>query len=59
MKLSRFSAEEVMRRTKDALARDFFMRLDVELLKRGINPGTIADLTTSSIFLALIDGLRF
>jgi len=36
-----------------------FKRLDEELISRGINPGSIADLTTAAIFLALRDGLRF
>jgi triphosphoribosyl-dephospho-CoA synthase len=35
-----------------------FKKLDDELIKRGINPGTIADLTISSIFLAFAEGLR-
>jgi triphosphoribosyl-dephospho-CoA synthase len=33
--------------------------LDEELIRRRINPGTIADLTASSIFLAFAEGLRF
>ncbi len=32
--------------------------LDRELLENGANPGTIADLTASSIYLALIEGWR-
>jgi triphosphoribosyl-dephospho-CoA synthase len=36
-----------------------FQSFDVELIKRGINPGSVADLTISSIYLALMDGLRF
>ncbi len=36
-----------------------FQRFDAELVKGGINPGSIADLTISSIYLALMDGLRF
>ncbi|AEA47206.1 triphosphoribosyl-dephospho-CoA synthase [Archaeoglobus veneficus] len=38
---------------------DVFKPLDEEFVRRRINPGTIADLTSSSIFLALIEGLRF
>lgn len=36
-----------------------FKKLDEELIKMDINPGTIADLTISSIFLAFAEGLRF
>lgn len=48
-----------MRKARDAMITRDFGKLDEELLEMGINPGTIADLTTSSIFLALIEGLRF
>jgi triphosphoribosyl-dephospho-CoA synthase len=46
---------------KFEISRDLacFKELDLELVKRKINPGTIADLTVSSIFLALAEGLRF
>jgi|Deesub1362A_J573_1020465.scaffolds.fasta_scaffold00076_111 triphosphoribosyl-dephospho-CoA synthase len=36
-----------------------FSELDRKLLERRINPGTIADLTISSLYLALLEGLRF
>ena len=36
-----------------------FSKLDEELIKRGVNPGTIAELTISSIFLAFAEGVRF
>jgi len=38
---------------------DVFKKLDYELIVKKINPGTIADLTISSIFLALAGGWRF
>ena len=65
-KFGRGTAFEVMRKAKAAVE-DFertfnlerFKRLDEELISRGINPGSIADLTTAAIFLALRDGLRF
>ncbi len=38
---------------------EVFTALDCELVNRRINPGTIADLTVSSIFLSLIGGMRF
>jgi triphosphoribosyl-dephospho-CoA synthase len=34
-------------------------KFDIDLIEKGINPGTIADLTISSIYLSLLDGLRF
>lgn len=34
------------------------MKLDEKLLKMGANPGSVADLTVSSIYLALLEGLR-
>jgi len=36
-----------------------FAELDRELVTRGINPGTAADIAAASIFLALMEGMRF
>ncbi|RLI79585.1 triphosphoribosyl-dephospho-CoA synthase [Archaeoglobales archaeon] len=36
-----------------------FKRLDEELIRKKLNPGTIADLTISSIYFALAEGWRF
>ena len=52
-------AEDVLRKARNALITRDFRSLDEELLKMDVNPGTIADLTTSSIFLALMGGLQF
>lgn len=52
-------AEEVMERAGHALEEKSFEDLDEEFIFRGINPGTIADLISSSIFLALAEGLTF
>jgi triphosphoribosyl-dephospho-CoA synthase len=52
-------AEEVRDRAKITLSSRNFEELDIWLLNRDINPGTIADLTVSSIFLALAEGLKF
>ena len=60
------TALEVLRKARDALIRfdmtrdiSVFRKLDEEFIKRGINPGSIADLTVSSIYLALKEGLKF
>lgn len=59
---SKFGIEkalEVVDLAKKAIeAKDFeeFRRLDDFLLKNRLNPGTIADLTASSIYLALLEG---
>ncbi len=52
-------AEEVMDKARQAMEKRKFEDLDEELISRGINPGTIADLISSSIFLALAEGLTF
>ncbi|MFO7966414.1 MAG: triphosphoribosyl-dephospho-CoA synthase [Archaeoglobaceae archaeon] len=52
-------AEEVMEKARQAMEERRFKVLDEELVSREINPGTIADLTSSSIFLALGEGLTF
>jgi len=59
-------ANEVREKAKGGL-NEFEISFDIEILKsfdeellaRGINPGSIADLTASSIYLALREGLRF
>jgi len=59
--LSKFGKEvanEVMDRARIALNTENFEELDEEFIRRGINPGTIADIVTSSIYLALAEGLR-
>jgi|Deesub1362A_J573_1020465.scaffolds.fasta_scaffold16442_2 triphosphoribosyl-dephospho-CoA synthase len=38
---------------------DLLRGFDGELIRAGINPGSVADLTISSIYLALMEGLRF
>lgn len=52
-------AQEVMEKAGKALKERSFEALDEEFISRGINPGTIADLISSSIFLALVEGLIF
>lgn len=62
--ISKFGIEkafEVMNLARKAIeARDFdkFRKLDEFLLENKINPGTIADLTASSIYLALLEGWK-
>ena len=51
--------EEVRSMAGGALRSGDFRSLDKELVRREVNPGTIADLTASSIFLALLSGLKF
>ncbi len=52
-------ALRVMEMAKRALEGDMSIEeLDRKLLENGANPGTIADLTASSIYLALIEGWR-
>lgn len=52
-------AEEVMKLAKKALEKNNFDEFDEYLVKNKINPGTVADLTASSIFLAIAEGWRF
>ncbi len=52
------TAKMVMEMAGKAIERGEFESLDKELVKKGINPGTVADLTASSIFLALMGGYR-
>ncbi len=58
-KCGRGVAEGVRKRAKDVL-RDFDLKLveefDEELISRGINPGSIADLVCSTVYLALKSG---
>lgn len=58
-KFGRQVAEQVRKKAEDAHGSGEFGALDEELLRKEINPGTIADLTASSIFLALLSGLNF
>jgi len=50
-------AREAVKRYEDE-GIEAFMKLDEKLLKMGANPGSVADLTVSSIYLALLEGLR-
>ena len=59
-------AEEVREKAKKVLNKfeisfniEILKSFDEELLARNINPGSIADLTASSIYLALKEGMRF
>ncbi len=58
---------EISRRAKEILEKDGLMssegkklieKLDFDLRKRNLNPGTTADLTANSIFLAVLNGFR-
>ncbi|MEM2325127.1 MAG: triphosphoribosyl-dephospho-CoA synthase [Archaeoglobaceae archaeon] len=60
-KAGREFAIELMNLAKKALeSKNFeeFRKLDEFLLKNKLNPGTIADLTASSIYLALLEGWK-
>ncbi len=60
-KAGRRAAEEVMELAAKAVeigTMDAFRKLDDELVRRRLNPGTIADLTASSIYLAFCEGWR-
>lgn len=63
-KLGFDAAIEVRNMAREAIKRyedegiEVFIKLDEELLKMGANPGSVADLTISSIYLALLEGLR-
>jgi len=57
-------AEKVMAKSKQILDEfngdlSVFKSFDEELISKGINPGAIADITCTSIFLALIEGVKF
>lgn len=59
-------AEDVSRRAENILKkggmeniRDDIHSFDVELIKKGINPGSTADLIISGLFIALFEGMRF
>jgi triphosphoribosyl-dephospho-CoA synthase len=54
-------ARDVMKLAEKALENGIegFRKLDSFLIGNDINPGTIADLTASSIFLALLEGWKF
>ncbi|WP_202320616.1 triphosphoribosyl-dephospho-CoA synthase [Archaeoglobus neptunius] len=52
-------AKKIMEYSKNAAGSpDKIRALDERLLKDGANPGTIADLTASSIYLAIVEGWR-
>ena len=60
-------AEEISKKAKDIVkkggmltadGRKLVAKFDEELRKRRINPGTTADLTSSSLMVAILDGLR-
>jgi triphosphoribosyl-dephospho-CoA synthase len=55
----RRKAAEILRELLDGEDIKILRRFDEELISRGINPGSVADMTISSIYLALLDGLRF
>lgn len=57
-KMGRDYAEKVTEWAKKANTDEKRRELDEKLLKDNANPGTIADLTTSSIYLALAEGWR-
>jgi len=57
-KMGREYAEKVTEWAKKANTDDKRRELDEKLLKDNANPGTIADLTASSIYLALAEGWR-
>ncbi|WP_456330620.1 triphosphoribosyl-dephospho-CoA synthase [Archaeoglobus sp.] len=57
-KMGREYAEKVTEWAKKAKTDDERRKLDEKLLKENANPGTIADLTASSIYLALAEGWR-
>ncbi|AIY89129.1 triphosphoribosyl-dephospho-CoA synthase [Geoglobus acetivorans] len=52
-------AEEAMNVYRETENFAVFEELDVLLISEGINPGSVADLTIASIFLALVEGWRF
>ncbi|MDI3496766.1 triphosphoribosyl-dephospho-CoA synthase [Archaeoglobus sp.] len=57
-KMGREYAEKITEWAEKARTEEERKELDEKLLKDGANPGTIADLTASSIFLALAEGWR-
>ncbi|HIP25302.1 MAG TPA: triphosphoribosyl-dephospho-CoA synthase [Archaeoglobus profundus] len=52
-------AKIILREFEKRLDIDILRKFDYELLAKRINPGSIADLTASSIYLALREGLKF
>jgi len=61
-------AKEVSKRADEILrlggltttvSREALFRFDEELRSRGLNPGTTADLTATSLLVAILSGLRF
>ena len=57
-KMGREYAEKVKELAKKAITDDERRELDEKLLRDDANPGTIADLTASSIYLAIAEGWR-
>ncbi len=51
-------AERVMKEAKEALETGKLDEFDTKLIEKGLNPGTIADLVASSIYLALLEGWK-
>lgn len=51
-------AEKVRKMAKDAISRENFQELDEKLISLKVNPGSIADLIASSIYLLLIDSSK-
>ncbi len=55
----RNKAGKILNEFESSLDVEILREFDEELISKGINPGSIADLTASSIYLALREGLRF
>ncbi len=55
----RIKASKILNEFERSFDIGILRRFDEELISKGINPGSIADLTASSIYLALGEGLRF
>ncbi len=55
----RNKAGKILNEFESSLDVGILREFDEELISKGINPGSIADLTASSIYLALREGLRF
>ena len=59
-KFGREVAEEVREMARRAVSKEDFKELDEKLISLSINPGSVADLTASSIYLCLVEseGMR-
>ncbi len=51
-------AKDVLREFKELKDFSIFADLDERLLKEGINPGSVADITIGGIFLSMLEGVR-